>query len=168
MDLRKTSNQSKDRIILKLNVWHIFFIFFYSFNRNDLTKYAIPRAHLTNEDPSSSNGAAGTSHAEDNHNSTWELLSGLDVPIRKKHKGQTLKALLRVRGINMLRDPMAVFFQVFMPVAFGMIFKKLIWFSINSLFFCYAAALGIWLGTLQTKRVVETKRPFSLGNRFLS
>lgn len=79
---------------------------------------------------------------DDGHNATWELLSGLEVPIRKKHKGQTLKALLKVRGINMLRDPMAVFFQVFMPVAF--------------------AALGIWLGTLQTPRTIETKRQFNL------
>ena len=43
----------------------------------------------------------------------------------------------------MLRDPMAVFFQVIMPVAF--------------------AALGIWLGTLATERVVEQKRPFTFG-----
>jgi hypothetical protein len=81
---------------------------------------------------------------DDNHNSTWEMLSGLDVPIRKKHKGQTLRALLKVRGINMLRDPMAVFFQVFMPVAF--------------------AALGIWLGTLQTARTVEDKREFNISS----
>lgn len=81
-------------------------------SRNDLTRFAIPRAHLSSEEP-------GASPAEDNHNATWELLRSLDVPIRKKHKGQTLKALLKVRGINMARDPMAVFFQVFMPVAFG-------------------------------------------------
>lgn len=82
----------------------------------------------------------------DNHNDTWERLSNLDVPIREKHKGQTLRALLRIRGINMIRDPMAVFFQVFMPVAF--------------------AALGIWLGTLTTERKVEEKKAFSFGKTY--
>lgn len=43
----------------------------------------------------------------------------------------------------MARDPLAVFFQVFMPVAF--------------------AALGIWLGTLSTERSVEPKRPLTYG-----
>ncbi len=43
----------------------------------------------------------------------------------------------------MLRDPMAVFFQVIMPVAF--------------------AALGIWLGTLATERVVEQKHSLNFG-----
>ena len=80
--------------------------------------------------------------SEEHHNATWELLSGLDVPIRKSHKAQTFGALLKVRLINMMRDPMAVFFQVLMPVAF--------------------AALRIWLGTLQTPRVVESRRQFNL------
>lgn len=66
----------------------------------------------------------------------------MDVPVRQHHRGQTLRAMLRVRIIAMTRDPMAVFFQVFMPVAF--------------------AALGIWLGTLQVARVVETKHFFNL------
>lgn len=83
------------------------------------------------------------SKRSENHNATWELLSNLDVPIRESHKGQTLRALLKIRGINMARDPMAVFFQVFMPVAF--------------------AALGIWLGTLSTERTVEKKTSFSFG-----
>ncbi|XP_046440757.1 ABC-type organic anion transporter ABCA8-like [Daphnia pulex] len=78
---------------------------------------------------------------EDNPNSTWELLNNLDVPIRESHKGQTLRALLKIRGMNMARDPMAVFFQVIMPVLF--------------------AALGIWLGTLATERTVEVKRSFT-------
>ena len=103
-----------------------------------MEQYAIPRAHLK---------AEMEKNRDDNHNSTWEMLSGLDVPIRKKHKRQTLRALLKVRGINMLRDPMAVFFQVFMPVAF--------------------AALGIWLGTLQTPRTVEDKREFNLSSSIL-
>lgn len=80
---------------------------------------------------------------DENHNSTWELLSNLDVPIRESHNGQTLRAMLKIRGINMARDPMAVFFQVFMPVAF--------------------AALGIWLGTLSTERTVEVKKSFTFG-----
>ncbi|XP_045030700.1 ABC-type organic anion transporter ABCA8 [Daphnia magna] len=78
---------------------------------------------------------------QNNPNSTWELLNKLDVPIRESHRGQTLRALLKVRGMNMIRDPMAVFFQVIMPVVF--------------------AALGIWLGTLATERTVEEKRSFS-------
>lgn len=80
---------------------------------------------------------------QNNPNSTWELLNKLDVPIRESHRGQTLRALLKVRGMNMIRDPMAVFFQVIMPVVF--------------------AALGIWLGTLATERTVEEKRSFSFG-----
>ena len=82
------------------------------------------------------------SRKSDDQNATWQLLHGLDVPIRKSHRGQTLRALLKVRGLNMMRDPMAVFFQVFMPVAF--------------------AALGIWLGTLQAARTNEDKRPLNL------
>nr|QST14978.1 ABCA5 protein [Diaphanosoma celebensis] len=78
----------------------------------------------------------------DDRNATWQLLHGLDVPIRRSHRGQTLRALLKIRGLNMMRDPMAVFFQVFMPVAF--------------------AALGIWLGTLQAARTNEDKRPLNL------
>lgn len=84
----------------------------------------------------------------DNHNDTWELLSSLDVPIREKHKGQTLRALLKIRVTNMIRDPMAVFFQVFMPVAF--------------------AALGIWLGTLTAERKVEEKKAFSFGKIYIN
>lgn len=80
---------------------------------------------------------------EENHNSTWELLNNLDVPIRESHKGQTLRALLKIRGMNMARDPMAVFFQVVMPVVF--------------------AALGIWLGTLAVGSTVEEKRSFNFG-----
>ena len=75
---------------------------------------------------------------------TWEQLNNLDVPVRKSgRKRQTIRALLKIRGLNMLRDPLAVFFQVFMPVAF--------------------AALGIWLSTLQTAQVVEIKRDVNLG-----
>lgn len=85
----------------------------------------------------------GQENNEDNPNSTWELLNNLDVPIRESHNGQTLKALLKIRSINMIRDPMAVFFQVIMPVLF--------------------AALGIWLGTLATERSVEVKRSFTFG-----
>lgn len=70
----------------------------------------------------------------------------MDVPIRESHKGQTLRALLKIRGMNMARDPMAVFFQVIMPVLF--------------------AALGIWLGTLATERTVEVKRSFTFGQFF--
>lgn len=80
---------------------------------------------------------------EEKQSDTWDKLNQLDVPIRESHKGQTLRALLKIRGINMARDPMAVFFQVIMPVAF--------------------AALGIWLGTLSTERTVETKHLFTLG-----
>ena len=43
----------------------------------------------------------------------------------------------------MMREPIAVFFQVIMPVAF--------------------AALGIWLGTLSTERTVEEKRILNFG-----
>lgn len=78
-------------------------------------------------------------------NNTWEQLRTLEVPVRQSHTGQTLRALLKVRGLNMLRDPMAVFFQVFMPVAF--------------------AALGIWLGTLSTERKVEPKQQFTFGKK---
>lgn len=104
-----------------------------------------PKTYYKNRIDGGVNGErSAAAMIEEKHNSTWEQLNNLDVPIRESHKGQTLRALLKMRGINMARDPMAVFFQVFMPVAF--------------------AALGIWLGTLSTKRTVETKQLFTLGN----
>lgn len=98
---------------------------------------------LTEDPLQTNNNQEKENNKNDNPNATWEVLSNLDVPIREKHKGQTLRALLKVRGINMMREPIAVFFQVIMPVAF--------------------AALGIWLGTLSTERTFEEKRLFTFG-----
>lgn len=103
----------------------------------------VQRSSLSDSIPQSDNTDEQENNEADDVNSTWELLNNLDVPIRESHKGQTLKALLKIRSINMIRDPMAVFFQVIMPVLF--------------------AALGIWLGTLSTERTVEVKRSFTFG-----
>lgn len=80
---------------------------------------------------------------EEKQNENWNLLNKLEAPIRDSHKSQTLKALLKIRAINLTRDPMAIVFQVLLPVTF--------------------AALGIYMGTLSSGKTKETKQLFNLG-----
>jgi len=76
--------------------------------------------------------------------STWDSLNNLNIAIVEKGmKRRTMAAMLKIRWLTLLREPMAIFFQCFMPVGF--------------------AALGIWLGTLQPTPASQDKTLFNLG-----